>query len=92
MVQKVLVKLRGTERQRGLLDGLLGQLAGLPRATAFLSRLVRAWTSTAHSRLNGFYLIERLSNLLDRPWTQGQGTDTGSVPPTPAVSTSRARS
>lgn len=41
MVQKVLVKLRGTEKQRGLLDGLLGQLAGLSRATAFLNRLVR---------------------------------------------------
>ena len=41
MVQKVLVKLRGTEKQRGLLDGLLEQLAGSPRAAAFLNRLVR---------------------------------------------------
>ena len=41
MVQKVLVKLRGTEKQRGLLDGLLEQLAGLSRSTAFLNRLVR---------------------------------------------------
>ena len=40
MVQKVLVKLRGTEKQRGLLTGLLGELNGLPRSTEFLNRLV----------------------------------------------------
>ena len=40
MVQKVLVKLRGAEQQRGLLAGLLGELEGLPRSTAFLGRLV----------------------------------------------------
>ena len=40
MVQKVLVKLRGAEKQRGLLTGLLEALAGLPRSTEFLNRLV----------------------------------------------------
>ena len=40
MVQKVLVKLRGAEKQRGLLTGLLEELAGLPRSTEFLNRLV----------------------------------------------------
>ena len=40
MVQKVLVKLRGTEKQRGLLTGLLGELQGLARSTKFLNRLV----------------------------------------------------
>ena len=41
MVQKVLVKLRGAEKQRGLLTGLLEELAGLPRSTEFLNRLVQ---------------------------------------------------
>jgi hypothetical protein len=40
MVQKVLVKLRGGEKQRTLLTGLLGVLDGLPHSTAFLNRLV----------------------------------------------------
>ena len=40
MVQKVLVKLRGAEKQRGLLTGLLEELKGLPRSTEFLNRLV----------------------------------------------------
>ena len=40
MVQKVLVKLRGAEKQRGLLTGLLKELDGLPRSTDFLNRLV----------------------------------------------------
>lgn len=40
MVQKVLVKLRGTEKQRTLLTGLLEVLEGLPYSTAFLNRLV----------------------------------------------------
>jgi hypothetical protein len=40
MVQKILVKLRGTERHRALLSGLQAGLAGLPRATALLNRLV----------------------------------------------------
>lgn len=40
MVQKVLVKLRGAERQRGLLAGLLQELEGLPRSTDFLNRLL----------------------------------------------------
>jgi hypothetical protein len=40
MVQKVLVKLRGTERQRNLLTGLLKALASLPRSQAFLNKLV----------------------------------------------------
>jgi 5-methylcytosine-specific restriction protein B len=39
MVQKVLVKLRGAERQRHLLTGLAGALAGLPRSQAFIARL-----------------------------------------------------
>ncbi len=39
MVQKVLVKLRGGERQRPLLNGLAKVLAGLPRSEAFLTRL-----------------------------------------------------
>ena len=41
MVQKVLVKLRGAERQRGLLTGLLQRLGSLPRSTEFIDRLVR---------------------------------------------------
>ena len=41
MVQKVLVKLRGAEQQRGLLMGLRGELEGLPKSTRFLDRLVR---------------------------------------------------
>ncbi|MBA4709695.1 McrB family protein [Aquitalea aquatica] len=40
MVQKILVKLRGTEKQRPLLNGLLKDLGGLPRAVAFLNRLL----------------------------------------------------
>lgn len=39
MVQKVLVKLRGAERQRPLLTGLSKAFAGLPRSQAFLKRL-----------------------------------------------------
>lgn len=39
MVQKVLVKLRGTEKQRPLLAGLARSLTGLPRAQAFVKRL-----------------------------------------------------
>ena len=41
MVQKVLVKLRGAEQQRGLLSGLRIELQGLPRSIGFLDRLVR---------------------------------------------------
>lgn len=40
MVQKILVKLRGAERQRNLLTGLAKALAGLPRSQAFLSKLI----------------------------------------------------
>jgi len=40
MVQKVLVKLRGAEKQRTLLTGLLRILDGLPHATGFLQKLV----------------------------------------------------
>jgi hypothetical protein len=40
MVQKVLVKLRGAERQRQLLNGLAKALGGLPRSQSFLARLV----------------------------------------------------
>lgn len=40
MVQKVLVKLRGGERQRPLLTGLSKALGGLPRSQAFIIRLV----------------------------------------------------
>jgi hypothetical protein len=39
MVQKVLVKLRGSERQRSLLTGLQKALDGLPQSIAFLARL-----------------------------------------------------
>ena len=39
MVQKVLVKLRGAEKQRPLLTGLREALAGLPRSQAFIARL-----------------------------------------------------
>jgi hypothetical protein len=39
MVQKILVKLRGAERQRALLTGLAKALGGLPRSQAFLTRL-----------------------------------------------------
>lgn len=39
MVQKVLVKLRGTEKQRPLLTGLARVLADLPRSQAFIARL-----------------------------------------------------
>jgi hypothetical protein len=39
MVQKILVKLRGAERQRALLSGLSKALGGLPRSQAFLDRL-----------------------------------------------------
>jgi 5-methylcytosine-specific restriction enzyme B len=40
MVQKVLVKLRGAEKQRDLLAGLAKALDGLPRAQAFIERLI----------------------------------------------------
>ena len=40
MVQKVLVKLRGAERQRHLLTGLAGALVGLPRSQHFIARLI----------------------------------------------------
>jgi hypothetical protein len=40
MVQKVLVKLRGAERQRPLLAGLLKALESLPRSQTFLTRLL----------------------------------------------------
>jgi 5-methylcytosine-specific restriction enzyme B len=39
MVQKVLVKLRGGERQRPLLTGLVKTLHGLPRSQTFLAKL-----------------------------------------------------
>ena len=40
LVQKVLVKLRGAERQRSLLTGIEKACAGLPRAQAFVRRLL----------------------------------------------------
>lgn len=40
MVQKVLVKLRGAEKQRGLLTDLRQELEDLPRSTEFLNRLL----------------------------------------------------
>lgn len=40
MVQKVLVKLRGAEKQRQLLNGLQKTLDGLPRSQAFIARLI----------------------------------------------------
>lgn len=41
MVQKVLVKLRGTEKQRPLLTGLVNRaLPDLPRSVAFINRLI----------------------------------------------------
>lgn len=40
MVQKVLVKLRGTERQRSLLTSLAKALSGLDRSTKYLARLL----------------------------------------------------
>jgi 5-methylcytosine-specific restriction enzyme B len=39
MVQKVLIKLRGAEKQRPLLTRLARSLAGMPRAQAFVTRL-----------------------------------------------------
>ena len=39
MVQKVLVKLRGSDRQRDVLDGLQKILSGMPRSEAMLKRL-----------------------------------------------------
>jgi 5-methylcytosine-specific restriction protein B len=39
MVQKILIKLRGSERQRSLLTALSKALDGLPRSQAFLERL-----------------------------------------------------
>ena len=39
MVQKVLVKLRGTEKQRPLLTGLAAALTGLPRSQKFIAGL-----------------------------------------------------
>jgi 5-methylcytosine-specific restriction enzyme B len=41
MVQKLLVKLRGGERQRSLLTGMAGTLEGLPRSQAYLARLTQ---------------------------------------------------
>ena len=38
-MQKVLVKLRGAERQRSLLTGLAQTLSDLPRSKAFIARL-----------------------------------------------------
>lgn len=40
LVQKVLVKLRGAERQRTLLTGLVKACEGLPRAKAFVQKLL----------------------------------------------------
>lgn len=40
MVQKVLIKLRGAERQRPLLSGLQKALGSLPRSQAFITRLM----------------------------------------------------
>lgn len=40
MVQKVLVKLRGTEKQRALLTGLAKVLTGLPRSQDYIARLI----------------------------------------------------
>ncbi|MEI4482615.1 MULTISPECIES: McrB family protein [unclassified Phyllobacterium] len=40
MVQKILVKLRGGERQRPMLAGLTKALAGLPRSQNFLTKLL----------------------------------------------------
>ena len=40
MVQKVLVKLRGGEKQRHLLTGLAAALSGLPRSQDFIARLI----------------------------------------------------
>jgi hypothetical protein len=40
MVQKLLVKLRGAERQRPLLTGLQTILKGLPRCEEFMGRLI----------------------------------------------------
>jgi len=40
MVQKVLVKLRGGERQRGMLTAISKAVAGLPRATKVITSLV----------------------------------------------------
>lgn len=40
MVQKVLVKLRGGQKQRPLLTGLQKTLYGLPRSQAFIARLI----------------------------------------------------
>jgi 5-methylcytosine-specific restriction enzyme B len=39
MVEKVLTKLRGSEKQRPLLTALAHELTGLPRSTAFISQL-----------------------------------------------------
>lgn len=40
MVQKILVKLRGTEKQRKMLTGLQKTLEGLPRSQTFISKLI----------------------------------------------------
>jgi 5-methylcytosine-specific restriction enzyme B len=40
MVQKILIKLRGSEKQRPLLTGLQKVLSDLPRSQAFITRLV----------------------------------------------------
>jgi len=39
MVQKILIKLRGTDRQQSILTGLEKILAGMPRSQALLARL-----------------------------------------------------
>lgn len=40
LIQKVLVKLRGSEKQRGLLTGLKAATAGMPKAQKFLDQLL----------------------------------------------------
>ena len=40
LVQKILVKLRGAERQRALLTGLDKACSGMPRSQAVLRRLL----------------------------------------------------
>ena len=40
MVQKVLVKMRGSEKHRALLTSLLKALDGLPQSTEFVQRLI----------------------------------------------------
>ena len=70
MVQKVLVKLRGAEKQRHLLTGLRGALAGLPRSQAFIARLT---TRSGRLRIvSGQPLVETvMPALLIRSETTG---------------------